>query len=127
MEQQEKEYPLFPELNEQGKQEAQTLMNQFEATLKEKATELLKTFSTSFYCDILNEIESDHWQNYRTKIVNGICNYSNKNIQGTYDFDKIRKAIYESHKEEIDKDLNQDLLKEIERLKNRIEQLQQRY
>ncbi|MDA3779665.1 MAG: hypothetical protein PF487_05480 [Bacteroidales bacterium] len=116
---QEKEYQFFPELTDDGKQQAQDLMIKFEKTLKESATKIISEFSTDFYCDVLNEIESDHWVNYRTKIVNAICNYSNKK-SGSYDFDRIRKAIYMHNKEEIIKDLNQDLLEEISNLKKEI-------
>lgn len=119
------EYPLFPELTEQGKQEAQKLMSKFEVQLKEHALKIMQEITTDFYCDILHEIESDHWTNYRTKLLNGLCNYSNKSIQGSYDFDRIRKSIYENHKEEIVKDLNQDLVEEVERLKETIKILQE--
>ena len=115
------EYPLFPELTEQGKIEAQNLMIKFEQILKEKSLEILEKITTEFYTDILNEIESDHWTNYRTKLLNGLCDYSNKKKQGSYDFDRIRMSIYRNHKEEIIKDLNKDLLSEIDRLKGELE------
>ena len=121
------EYPLFPELTEQGKQEAQDLMTKFEKKLKEKALQVMKEITNDFYSDILSEIESDHWTNYRTKLLNGLCNYCNKDKQGKYDFDRIRKAIYENHKEEIVKDLNQDLLAEIEDLKHRLKRAYERH
>lgn len=126
MENQE-EYPLFPELTEQGKQEAQELMIKFEIQLKEKALEIMSSITSEFYCNVLNEVESDHWTNYRSKILNGLCNYSNKNIQSSYDFDRIRRAIYDNHKEEILKDLNQDLLKKIEDLEFKLKKAYERY
>ncbi len=107
---------FYPELTEQGKREAQDLMNKFEVNLKESAKNIIEEMTTDFYCDVLNEIESDHWTNYRTKILNAICDYGNDENK-SHDFDRIRKAIYRKHKEEIVKDLNQDLLKEIEDLK----------
>ena len=114
------EYPLFPELTEQGKKEAQDLMIKFEKRLKERAVEIMKDITTDFYCDILNEVESDHWSNYRTKLLNALCDYNNKGKQGAHDFDRIRKAIYRKHKEDIVKDLNQDLLDEIKDLKREL-------
>ncbi|MFY7988745.1 MAG: hypothetical protein ACOVNP_07685 [Flavobacterium sp.] len=102
-------------------------MNKFEQKLKEKALEIMGDIAGEFYCDILNEVESDHWSNYRSKLLNGLCNYSNKYKQGKYDFDRIRKAIYENHKEEIVKDLNQDLLAEIERLERELKQAYERH
>ena len=121
------EYPLFPELTEQGKQEAQDLMIKFEQKLKEKAVEAMKDITNDFYCDILNEVESDHWTNYRTKLLEGLCNYKNRTRHGKHDFDRIRKAIYENHKDEIIKDLNQDLLAEIEDLKHQLKQAYERH
>ena len=120
-------YTLFPELSEQGKQEAQELMNKFEKKLKEKTLEIMGDIACEFYCDILNEVESDHWTNYRSKLLKGLCNYSNKEKQGSYDLDRIRKAIYENHKEEIVKDLNQDLLAEIEDLKRQLKRAYERH
>ncbi len=116
----ENEYPLYPELTEEGKKQAQELMIKFEKTLKESATKIISEFSTDFYCEILHEIESDHWTNYRQKIVNGLCDYKNK-THATYDFKLIREAIYRQHKEEITKDLNQDLLKKIKELEDQLE------
>ena len=114
-----KEHMFFPELTDQGKQEAQDLMIKFEKTLKESAKQIMSEFSTEFYYDILSEIESDQWTNYRTKIVTAICDYGNKKNM-SYDFDRIRKSIYRHHKEEIVKDLNQDLIEEIIKLKKQI-------
>ena len=112
---------FYPELTEQGKQQAQDLMIKFEKTLKESAINIISKFSEDFYCDVLHEVESDHWTNYRTKILNAICDYSNKK-DNSYEFDRIRKAIYRKHKDEIVKDLNQDLLKEISDLKEQLNQ-----
>ena len=115
----EKEYPLYPELTEEGKKEAQELMIRFEKTLKESAIKIIEDFSTDFYCNISHEIESDHWINFRQKIVNALCDYKNKS-HAKYDFSKIRKSIYHHHKEEIVKDLNQDLLKRIKELESQL-------
>ena len=113
------EYPFYPELTDAGKQQAQDLMIKFEKTLKESATKIISEFSTDFYCEVLHEIESDHWTNYRTKILNALCNYTNKS-KLPYDFDRIRIAIFHAHKEEIVKDLNQDLVNQIKDLKEQI-------
>ena len=113
------EYPFYPELTDAGKQQAQDLMIKFEKTLKESATKIISEFYTDFYCEVLHEIESDHWTNYRTKILNALCNYTNKS-KLPYDFDRIRIAIFHAHKEEIVKDLNQDLVNQIKDLKEQI-------
>ncbi len=112
----ENKYPLFPELTDEGKIQAKNLIDKFEHQLKLNAIKLMGEITDTFYSDVLHHIESDHWQNYRNTIMEGMCNYSNKE-HSPHDFDRIRKAIYMYHKEEIIKDLNQDLVKEIERLK----------
>ena len=113
------EYPFYPELTEIGKQQAQDLMIKFEVELKKSAIKIITDFSTDFYCDVLNEIESDHWANYRRKIVNALCDYRNKD-KSKNDFDRIRLSIFHNHKEEIIKDLNQDMVKQIADLKNQL-------
>ena len=123
----ENEYPFYPELTEEGKEQAQKLMIEFEKALKEKAIKIIEDFSTNFYFNVLNEIESDHWTNYRTKILTGLCNYTDNKNHLKYDFARIRESIFRHHKEEIIKDLNQDLLEEIERHKKRIEYLEKHY
>ncbi len=120
MKDQEQEYPLFPELTEEGKKQAQDLMIKFDKLLVERAKDLMETITNDFYYDIANEVEGDHWTNYRNKLLDGLCNYDNKS-HSKHDFDKIRKAIYKNHKEEIVKDLNQDLLEEVKDLKKKLE------
>ena len=111
----ENKYPLFPELTEEGQKQAQELMNKFEKLLKEHAIKVMQEITNEFYFDIVHEIESDQWTNYRNKILEGLCNYGNKS-HSIHDFSKIRMAIYKNHKEEIVNDLNQDLVQEIDRL-----------
>lgn len=113
---------FYPELTEEGKLIAQEIMTSFENKLKARAVELMQEMATDFYCNALQHIESDSWVNFRTQIVNAICDYSNREKTGSYDFDRIRKSIYSIHKEEIVKDLNQDLLKEIETLKGQLKE-----
>jgi hypothetical protein len=115
----DKEYPLYPSLTEDGKKEAQMLMDHFSRILKTTVEKMIQECQSEFYTDILNEVESDHWQNYRTKIINALCDYRNKK-HSVHDFDRIRESIYRNHKDLIIPDLNQDLLKEIESLKQQL-------
>tara|TARA_R110001632_G_scaffold158962_1_gene277140 strand:+ start:15 stop:374 length:360 start_codon:yes stop_codon:yes gene_type:complete len=112
---------LYPELTEQGEKEAQKLIDTFAKELKKVASKLMEEAQSNLYCDIVPHIESDSWSNFRNTIVNGICNYSENS--SSYDFKRIRQAIYEEHKEEIDKDLNNDLLEEVKTLKRTIESI----
>lgn len=111
-----KEFPLFPELNEAGNAEAQALMDKFKTKAKKVLDELLDEYLGQVYCELLPEIESDSWSNYRNQLMEGFRNYDNRLVQNRWDFDKIRTEIYKQHREDIIKDLNQDHLKKIEEL-----------
>ena len=114
------EYPLYPELTEQGKEEAQKIMDSF----KPRLAKLLDEVMSDLYTDVSYYIESDHWTNYRNVLMDGFKGYKHGKANHEYDYKELRQAIYKNHKEEIVKDLNQDLIEENERLKSQIEQLQ---
>lgn len=115
------EYPLYPELTEQGKEEAQKIMDSFKPKLKRLMDEVLG----DLYTDVSYYVESDHWCNYRNALMDGFKDYSGGKANHEYDYEELRQAIYRNHKDEIVRDLNQDLVEENERLKAQIEQLQQ--
>ena len=111
------EYPLYPLLSEDGIKEAQTLVDGFKQALIKAATEAI----SGLYCDITPHIESDSWSNYRNDLIDGLRNYNNRLVQGEYDFKQIRQQIYLEYRDDIIKDLNQDMLEEIESLKKQLE------
>lgn len=114
-----KDYPLYPELTEQGKIEAQRIMDSF----KPKLSKLMDEVMGDLYADVSYYVESDHWSNYRNELMDGFKGYKKGRNAYPYDFKELRQAIYENNKEEIVKDLNQDLLKEIEDLEKENERL----
>lgn len=116
-----KDYPLYPQLTEEGEKEAQRLIDSFKEKMKVAVEEVL----SELYCDVAIYIESDSWGNFRNEIMSGFKNYNNRKIQNEYDFKKIRQAILKEHRQDIIKDLDQDMIGEIERLKAQIETLQQ--
>lgn len=114
------DFPLYPELPEDGKKEAQALIDNFK-------TELVKAAENAIgdlYCDVVEHIESDSWTNYRNHIMDGFKDYGNRKIQGEHEFKEIRQAIYREFRDEIIVDLNQDLVKENNDLKEQVEFLQ---
>jgi len=113
------EYPLYPELTDQGKEEAQKIMDSF----KPRLVKLLDEVMGELYTDVSYYIASDHWTNYRNALMDGFKGYKNGKTNHEYDYKELRQAIYTNHKEEIVKDLNQDLIKENENLKADIERL----
>ena len=84
------EYPLYPELTEAGKKEAVELIESFKTALKKVAEETI----SNLYCDVIQYIESDSWNNFRNELMSGLKNYANRRIQGEYDFKAIRQQIY---------------------------------
>lgn len=115
------EYPLYPELTEQGQKEAQRIMDSF----KHKLAKLMEEVMADLYTDVSYYIESDHWTNYRNALMDGFKGYTGGKPNHEYDYKELRQAIYRNHKDEIVKDLNQDLVEENEKLMERVEKLQQ--
>jgi len=108
---------FYPELSEKGKLEALKLIDSFKGQMAQVSDKIIM----DLYCDILPHIESDAWQNFKNQILNELCDYKS---DSDLDYGRIRKTIYKEHKEQIDKDLDQDLLKEIKMLKSTIHNLQ---
>ena len=115
-------YPLYPELTEQGKEEAQKIMDSFKPKIKDLISELMG----ELYTDVSYYVDSDHWTNYRNALMDGFQNYKYGKADHKYDFKALRKAIYENNKDEIIKDLNQDLVEENTKLKDLIHQMNNR-
>lgn len=113
------EYPLYPSLPDAAKEDAQKIIDQFKAQMVKVAEDAIG----NLYTDVSMYVESDHWQNYRNQILDGMCNYGNRKVQGEHDFARIRQAILKEHREEIIADLNQDMVKEIATLKEHIKWL----
>jgi len=111
------EFPLYPELNEAGNEEAQQLVDKFKEQLKKSAEEVIG----QLYCDVAMYIETDSWTNFRNQIMDGYKNYNNRKIQSHYDFKEIRQTILKHHREDLINDLNQDMVEEIETLKKNLE------
>jgi len=107
------EYPLFPELPEGGDEEVVALVERFKDVLKKAADDVIG----DLYVDIAPHIQSDAWTNFRNDLMDGLRNYRNRKMQASHDFKQIRAAIYKEFREEIIADLNQDLMEEVESLK----------
>lgn len=115
----EDQYPLYPELSEEGCEVAQKLIDKFKNQLKKAANEIIG----DLYVDVPAYIESDSWINFRNTLMAGFKNYGNRKIQGDYDFKQIREQIYKDFRDEIVEDLNQDNLKKIEELEKEVVRL----
>ncbi len=115
-----KEYPFYPELSEEGKKEAQLLVDAF----KKQLIKVAEVAIENLYCDVISDIESDSWQNFRNQIMSGYKNYENRKIQNRWDFKEIRSEIFKQFKTDIIEDLNQDIYTENIQLKGQIADLQ---
>ncbi|WP_205688931.1 hypothetical protein, partial [Candidatus Macondimonas diazotrophica] len=116
------EYPLYPELTEQGKQEAQKIMDAF----KVKVSEIVEEVLDSLYTDVSYHIESDHWSNYRHALLEGFKDYKNGKADHSIAYAELRMAIYKNNRDEIVQDLNQDLVAENDRLRKEVKDLLKR-
>jgi hypothetical protein len=112
-------FPLYPSLTAKGEEEAQLLMDSF----KPKILKLVDEVMGDLYCNVAYHIESDSWTNYRNELMMGFNGYTNGKSGHKYDFKELRQAIYANHKEEIVKDLNQDLVEENIKLKEQVDSL----
>lgn len=117
-----KEYPLFPELSEEGGLAAEAVIERAKAKLKTVCAEALG----EIYINIPAYIGSDSWTNFRNDLMAGFRDYGNRKIQGDYDFKVIRQQIYKDFRAEIIADLNQDHLEEIEKLRKEVSELHAR-
>lgn len=107
---------FYPELGEKGVEIVESLIDKFKKELIKKADEAIR----DLYCDVTPHIEADQWTNFRTSILNELSDYRNSK-SSPHDYKRIRRAIYEEHKEEINKDLNKDLLDKIKDLQDQLE------
>jgi hypothetical protein len=117
-------FPLYPKLDDIAQEQAEELTKNFLDKFKKEAYKVLDELTNEFVFAVVDHIEGDAWNNFRVELMEGLCNYNNRIKQGRYDYDKIRKAIYDKYKDEIIKDLNQDLVAENEELKERIKNYQ---
>lgn len=102
-----------PALTPEAEKQAMELIERFKKEILKACEGVL----SDLYCDMLPWIDSNAWTNFRNEVVEGFQGYNKKTI-GEYDIDEMRKAIYKKHKEEIIKDLNQDLVEENKKLKS---------
>lgn len=109
---------LYPELSDEGKVEAQRIVDTFKAGLSRLCEETIG----DFYCEVANYAETDAWDNVRSHLLEGLRGYKSSKYGP---WNEIRKSIYRNHREEIINDLNQDLVKEIETLKAQIARLRE--
>lgn len=95
-------------------------MDRFKEQAKKVLDDLLDDYLGKVYVELLPEIESDSWGNYRNKIMDGFKNYDNRLIQNRHDFKEIRQQIYKDFREDIIKDLDQDNVEKIAELEKQI-------
>lgn len=114
-------YPLYPQLSEQGVKEFEAAIEQFKKKLAKAAEETIG----NLYQDLSLYIESDHWTNYRNKIVAGFRQYDCGQADSRINFKELREAVFREHRDELIEDLNADLQEENERLKDQVKRLQE--
>ena len=116
-------YPLYPDLPEEAAEKFIERMNDFRVSLKKVAGDLIEEILNDYYGNLIDYVEGDAWNNFRQTIVNGLTDYNTRKVQGEYEFKKIRRHMFVEYRDEIIPDLNQDLLEENEKLKERIDKM----
>ncbi len=104
----------YPELSEDGQNQAQALIDTFKIEMRKAADEILG----QLYINIIPHIESDAWTNYRNDIMSGFRGYDK--CHNEHNFKAIRAEIFKEHREEIIKDLDQDNLAKIKELEEQL-------
>jgi len=104
------ETEIYPYLPEQAKKEYQELIDNAKDKIKKAAEEAI----SDLYCEVGTHIETDAWNNFRNTIISGLKGYPS---HLRYDFKKIRQEILIENRADIIKELNQDLVEEVETLK----------
>jgi hypothetical protein len=115
----------LPKLSREGVGEFVKLMEGFKKEVEVSTRRRIEDLLSDLYCDLPKYIESDSWANFRDEVISTLT-YADVKICGNETAKKIRKAIFEEHKEEIIKDLNADLLKDLETKESIIKALRNR-
>ena len=110
------EFPLYPQLNEGGAELFQKLIDQFKERMKVVSEDIIG----DLYVDLADHVESDQWTNYRNTLLDGLCDYRNKD-HSPYDYKKIRRKMFDEYREEIIKDIGADLVEKIDDLERMLE------
>lgn len=107
----------YPKLSEEGKQEAQRLIDHFKSAMKKASDEVI----SDLYVDAACWIESDSWTNFRNELMSGLKDYQGASQKYPHDYKRVREVMLRDYREHIIADINQDLLGEVERLKKQLE------
>jgi hypothetical protein len=106
----------FPELSEQGNQDALHLVERFKSKLQTVAEEMIG----ELYCNLIPHIETDAWTNYREEcrlaLQKEYCQSETASSEQAWAF-YVRKAIFVQFREELEKGIIADQVKEIARLR----------
>ena len=107
----------YPELTNEGKEQAQILINRLFEESKKTVVDILNEYTLDVYANILPYIESDAWENFRSSIMNYLMGYNQQDESLKSFYKTLRSVILKEHREEIINDLNQDNMDEIASLK----------
>lgn len=102
-------------------QDAQTFLDSF----KEKMRKIQDETLGELYANVLPYIETDAWTNYREALRLDLAHeYKFKTFREPWAVN-LRRAIFVENREELAKLINQDLLKRIKELEDRVKEFEQ--
>lgn len=110
----------YPEITEGARVEVENLLAKFKRDMKRIAEDAI----SPLYTDISPHIETDHWTNLRTAILNDLAGYSK--LTGI-DRDRILAGVWKNHSEEIRNDKIAELEKQVSQLHDSIDRMNRVY
>lgn len=105
----------FPELSEQGNQDALHLIERFKSKVRICAEETI----SELYCNLLPHIETDSWTNYREQCRLELYKFYVKSETASVEeawASSVREAIFKEYRAELEKGIIADLNKRISNL-----------
>lgn len=105
----------YPDLSEEAENRAVEAMKRFHADLKKVADRAMD----EIYLDIASHVKSDSWTNFRNSIWEFVLGYK---TLGKHEARRLRDRIFEENREQILKEIGEDLHAQIVCLKERLDE-----
>ncbi len=111
----------FPELSEEGIKLGQEAVIRVREEFKKAAINVLEQELSDMYTNLAQWMDGDIWSNYKAHVIRFVSGYVDIS---KYESLLIRNMILAENRDELIADLNQDMVNEIQRLKEQVVYLQ---
>lgn len=117
------EFPLYPRLSDEGKEQTQRDLNEFGELIKKSLDGVLSQWIHEFIEDYIHDTEHAAWQSLRQRFFTGLRAYNRNKKTYSRDYQVIRDHIFDHYREDLIKDIDQDNIKKIEQLESQLKRL----